>query len=140
MFVRLVTDAMRNVLAFAPSARLRHLHRDVFVVGVAENLPIVVAGFDVLAVDRQDVVAVVDVDPILVGRTVAIDVRHAILAVRRLHLEAEVARRVDARHGDARRAGDAGVRRAQLADHRVGDVVDVFVRAGVLEQRLSICA
>ena len=59
----------------------------------------------------------------------------AILAVRRLELEPEVARRVDARHGHARRTAHAGVRRAQLTDHRVGDVVDVFVRARVLDER-----
>src|SRR4029079_16481797 len=61
--------------------------------------------------------------------------RHAIPAVCRLQLEAEVARRVRARNADARRSADAGVRRAQFADHCVGDVVDVLVRAGVLEQR-----
>ncbi len=127
---------MRYVLAFAPSGRLRHFHRDVVVGGVAENLPIVVARLHVLAVDRLDVVADVHVDPILVGRTVAVHVGHAILAVLRLHLEAEVARRVDARHRGAGWAGHACVRRAQLADHRVRDVVDVLVRSGVLEQRL----
>ena len=135
MFVRFVTVAMRNVLRVRAVGRLRDLDRHVLVVGLAQNLPIVVAGLDVLPIDGEHVVAVRDVDPVLVGRTVAIDVRHAILAVRRLELESQIARRVRARDVDARRAAHAGVRRVQLADHRVRDVVDVFVRARVLEER-----
>src|SRR2546430_7307867 len=47
--------------------RLRDLDRHVHVLGAAEDLPVIIAGLDLLAVDGQHIVAVLDVDPIPVG-------------------------------------------------------------------------
>ena len=57
-----------------------------------QQLPVVVAGLDGLAVDRDEVVAVADLDPVLVGRPVLVDVRHLVAAgaVVGLELDAEV--------------------------------------------------
>ena len=78
---------------------------DVFVERAVEQSPVVVAGLDRLAVDGEHVVADLEVEPLLVGRAVAVDVRDAVeAAVARLELEAEDAR-VVAAAASARSAG-----------------------------------
>ena len=84
------------------------------------------SGLELLAVDREHVVPHREVDPFLVGGPVPIDVRDAILAVRRLEFEAGVARAIDRWLWPSRRPGHAGVRRIQFADHLVREVVEEF--------------
>ena len=102
---------------------------------MVQRVPVVLAGSDLLAVDRQHVVSGLDVQPFLVRGAVAINVGHTIAAVVRLQLHAEELRLVLVVHGTTRRAPDADMRGVQLADHLVGKVVQIFVRADMGEQR-----
>src|SRR5262249_13506338 len=49
-------------------------------VGAVQQLPVVVAGLDRLSVDRNQIVANAELDPVLVGRTAFIDVAHPVAA------------------------------------------------------------
>ena len=75
------------------------------------SCPVLVAGFDRLAVDREQVVADRDLDPVLVGGTVLVDVRHLVSSGRRVgfELDAEMACRNAAAAADRRGGGAAPV-------------------------------
>ncbi len=54
---------------------------------IVEQLPVLIAGFDLLAVNRDQVIAHTDLHPILVGRAIFVDIADAITSRRRVRLK-----------------------------------------------------
>ena len=75
----------------APSGSGLSLKRelDLAVEPAAEERVVVVAGLDRLAVDGDQVVPLLDLDPVLVGRPVFVDVRDLVAAAGRIGLEVQ---------------------------------------------------
>ena len=96
-----------------------------------EELPVILAGLQLLAVHREDEVAGRDLDVIVIGRALAVDVADLVEAAGiGLQVEAGIAGG-DALlgrplRGQAAAAGDAGVRGVHLADHFHDQVVQLF--------------
>ncbi len=118
---------------------------DLAIEPAAEERVVVVAGLDRLAVDGDQVVSLLDLDPILVGGSVFVDVRDLVAAAGRVRLEVEAEvpghdaaalaapRRVSAGRG-------TGVRGVELADHLVDDVHQLVAVGDVGHQRLVLGA
>src|SRR5581483_1563425 len=103
--------------------------------GQGVMLPVVAASLERFAVDGEDEIADVELDALLLGRAVPIDVHHLVEAAGvRLQLKARIAGLISRGHPAA--AADAGVRGVQLADHLADDIVQLLAVADVVEQRL----
>ena len=103
-----------------------------------EELPVILAGLQFLAVHRQNVIAGRELDVVVIGRAFAVDVGHLVEAGRvGLHFEAGIAR-LDALlrrtlRGKPAAAGNAGVRGVHIADHLHDQVVQ-FLAIGDVRQ------
>ena len=107
----------------------------VVVEDVIENSPVVVLAGDLLAFNCQDVIARLQLDPLLVRGAIPIDVGDHKATIRRLHLEAQQMGGVGSGQLQTGRPPNASVRGIQLPDHLVREVVDVVVLAHVLQER-----
>ena len=118
---------------------------DLAIEPAAQERVVVVAGLDGLAVDGDQVVSLLDLDPVLVGGAVFVDVLDLVAAAGRvgLKVEAEVPG-----HDDSSRTARAslsagrgtGVRGVQLADHLVDHVHQLMAVGHVGHQGLVLGA
>src|SRR6185369_9111404 len=125
-----------------PGAVLRRFiverNGDLAIERVVQKRPVIVTGFHLLAVDRDQVVAVLDAYPVFIGWPIFIDVSDAITSGGsvRLELDAEVQRRnTIAACSTWRRRRRACVRSIQLTNHLVDDVEQLLTIADVIDER-----
>ena len=109
----------------------------------AQELGVVVAGLDRLAVDGDQVVSLFDLDPVFVGWSVFVDVRDLVTAAGlfRLEIEAEVPGHDAgpfARLAAVAAGRGAGVRGVELADHLVDHVHQLVPVGHIGHQRLVL--
>ena len=106
-----------------------------------EELPVIVSGLQLLAVDRHDEAARRNLHVLLVGRTLALHLIDFVVAGSRVrrHAEAGVARLHALRRDFTRKqsaARNAGVGGVQLADHFHDQVMQLFGVGHVFQHRL----
>src|SRR5207237_4655294 len=113
---------------------------DFAIQAIVEQLPILIAGFDLLAADRDQVITDADLHPILIGWSTFVNITDSIATPRpiRFEIDSQIAGRNSTSRAATRRRRGAGMRSIQFANHLVNDVQQLLSIADVFYQRFVL--